>query len=271
MGITKQVDLATLEKILIRAAEIHLLPYFAKAKRSRKKDGSIVTEADIGAQKYIRQQLKIKYPEIAMLGEEMSASAQAKVLNTEKNLWCLDPIDGTSNFAAGFPFFSISLALLESTHITLAIVYDPIRKECFSASQNQEARLNGEPLELNPAQPLSLEHSIASIDFKRLPINLRQNLVTKMPFASQRNLGSIALEWCWLAANRYHIYLHGKQQLWDYAAGWYIFSKIGGQACTLEGGEIFNHDLAPKSAVGALDKKLFLAWTNWLDITHNQS
>lgn len=196
----------------------------------------------------------------------MSESTQTTALDAAQRLWCLDPIDGTSNFAAGLPFFSISLALLEKGQVSLGIIYDPVRKECFTASKDQEARLNGESLKLNTTQPVTLSQSIALIDFKRLPIDLRQNLITKMPFASQRNLGSIALEWCWLAANRYHVYLHGKQQLWDYAAGFYIFSKVGGLACTLSGEEIFSYDLTPKSAVAALDKNLFSSWTNWLNI-----
>ena len=73
------------------------------------------------------------------------------------------------------------------------------------------------------------------IDFKRLDGPLATRLATEIPYASQRSFGSVALDWCWLAAGRCHIYLHGRSHLWDYAAGELILAEAGGYSCTLDG------------------------------------
>ena len=85
------------------------------------------------------------------------------------------------------------------------------------------------------------------------------------PYLSQRNFGSVVLEWCWLAAGRFHVYLHGGQKLWDYAAGSLILSETGGFALTLNGAPVCCADLQPSSVVAALDAKLFQEWKMWLD------
>src|SRR5690606_12906787 len=127
-------------------------------------------------------------------------------LNSGEALWCLDPIDGTSNFASGMPFFSISLALIEKGEVTLGVVYDPVMNECFSAKKGAGAWLNGQRLNAE-ISGLALNQTLAIIDFKRLPKSLCQRLVDEKPYGSQRSLGSIALELCWLAAGRAQLYL----------------------------------------------------------------
>lgn len=102
------------------------------------------------------------------------------------------------------------------------------------------------------------------VDFKRLGSVLATELVTRPPYSSQRYLGSGALEWCWLAAGRFHVYLHGKQKLWDYAAGALILSEAGGCAETLQGEPIFSHELQPRSVVAAADARSFAEWRTWL-------
>ncbi len=181
-------------------------------------------------------------------------------------MWCLDPLDGTSNFAAGIPFFSVSLALLQQGKVLLGMVYDPVRNECFSASLEQGARLNGEPLQVKQTG-LELKQTTALIDFKRLEQDLATRLVTAIPYASQRSFGSVALDWCWLAAGRCHLYLHGRSNIWDYAAGNMIFHAAGGYSCTLDGEAIFTHTLTQRSSVAAVDQPLFAAWTEWLGIS----
>jgi len=129
--------------------------------------------------------------------------------------------------------------------------------------------LNSKPLLVNKNSPASLDKAIALIDFKRLEYNLSSKLMKEMPFASQRNLGSVALEWCWLAARRYHIYLHGKQHIWDHAGGNFILEKTGGFSCTLSGEEISSASLQGHSAVAAFDKSLFIKWADWLGVPTN--
>jgi myo-inositol-1(or 4)-monophosphatase len=258
-------SLEKLQQILIPSAKEELLPRFANVKRQRKSDGSIVTEADVAIQQRIARQLAEQWPDTAFLGEEMTAEEQARMLASDKPVWCLDPLDGTSNFASGIPYFAVSLALLQGGKVTLGLVYDPARDECFSASQAQGAMLNGEMLQLEDTG-LQLRQSIAIIDFKRLRTALAKRLVADTPYASQRSFGSIALDWCWLAAGRGHIYLHGKQNIWDYAAGNFIFQQAGGHSTTLDGEAVFVNRLEKRSAVAAVDDRLYKEWTHWLEI-----
>ncbi|MGX2041165.1 inositol monophosphatase family protein [Methylocaldum sp. MU1018] len=253
-------DLAALIKEVARE---ELRPRFAGTERRFKADGSVVTEADLAVQNRLTVRLRERCPEFELLGEEMDAQRQQALLaQSSPGLWCLDPLDGTSNFAAGLPFFGISLALLIEHKPVLGIVYDPIRDECFTAERGRGAWLNGVRLEVRPAG-LPLQRSLAVVDFKRLG-PLAAKLAARPPYSSQRNLGSVALEWCWLAAGRFHVYLHGKQKLWDYAAGALILSEAGGHAETLQGEPIFGPELQPRSVVAAGDARLFEEWKTWL-------
>ncbi|CAI8829963.1 inositol monophosphatase family protein [Methylococcus capsulatus] len=257
-------EIATLETLLRDVAREELLPRFAHAQRSVKPDGSIVTEADLAVQERLAGELRKLTPDVEVLGEEMSRDEQESlVARAGAGLWCLDPLDGTSNFAAGIPFFSISLALIREGGSVLGLVYDPVRGECFVASAGEGAWVNGERL-LPRRVGLSLRRCIAVVDFKRLDRALRRRLVDEPPFSSQRNFGSTALEWCWLAAGRYHLYLHGGQKLWDYAAGMLILAEAGGRATRLAREVSVAADMGVRSAVAALDPDLFGQWVAWL-------
>ncbi len=259
-------SLAVLKDMIIPAAQEELLPRFARVERQHKRDGSVLTEADLAVQSRIATQLLQQWPDTVFLGEEMTAAEQTQLLASGQPVWCLDPLDGTSNFAAGIPYFCVSLALLQQGEVLLGIVYDPVRDECFTASGGQDARLNDEPLRVEQTG-LELGQTTALIDFKRLEKDLATRLVTQIPYASQRSFGSVALDWCWLAAGRCHIYLHGRSNIWDYAAGNTIFHAAGGYSSTLDGEAIFTHALTPRSSVAAVDQALFAAWTEWLGIT----
>lgn len=261
-------DLKTLTTLVRECAEQELLPRFADCGLRFKSDGSIVTEADLAMQERVTNVLQAHWPHFELLGEEMSESEQRTLLRkAEHGLWCLDPLDGTSNFAAGVPFFAVSLALLVKGQIALGLVYDPVRRECFTARRGEGAWLNGERLARLDAMPsLALKQCLAAVDFKRLPKRLAQRLAEQPPYASQRSFGSVALDWCWVAAGRFHVYLHGKQKLWDYAAGALVLNEAGGLATTLEGEDVYREELAPRSAVAALSPTLFAQWTQWLDV-----
>lgn len=260
------IDLDKLKDIVISAAREELLTRFTRVERGIKADGSIITEADIATQQRIENELKLQWPDIDFLGEEMEPGKQLKLLKSDHPLWVLDPLDGTSNFSIGIPYFSISLALVENGRVTLGMVYDPCRDECFTACSGYGAFLNNEKL-TTVNSGLKLKETTALIDYKRLPSELATRIYTEKPFSSQRSFGSVALDWCWIAAGRSNIYMHGKQNIWDYAAGYRILHEAGGHACTLLGEDVFVNDLIPRSAVAALDKKLFVEWTNWLDIS----
>ena len=256
------LEIENIKQIVISCARHELLPCFSNITHQQKKDGSIVTEADVAIQESIINSLLNCYPGSVVLSEEMTPEQQQNVLQSDKTIWCLDPIDGTSNFAFGIPYFAVSLARIEAGKVTLGIVYDPVRDECFTA-YNNKAWLNNNSLSIGDVD-ISLPQAMAIIDFKRLPENLSSKLVTHSPFASQRNFGASALDWCWLAAKRGHIYLHGAQNIWDYAAGHFIFSLAGGYSETLESENIFSYKLEKRSVVAAVDSTLFDNWKHWL-------
>jgi len=270
----KDIDLDTSKLIAIiqNIAKQELLPRFTKVTHSHKADGSIVTEADIAAQQQITTTLKEHWPDFVLLGEEMTTEEQTQLLFSDQPVWCLDPLDGTSNFAAGIPYFAVSLSLIYQSEVILGLVYDPIRDECFFARKSADNSLSGhfndKPFTPNQSD-IKLANATAIIDFKRLTNDLATRIVTERPFSSQRNFGASALDWCWLAIGRGHVYLHGNQNLWDYSAGELIFNAAGGIALTLEGEPIYKKAIVKRSVVAAINKDLFDEWTKWLHTSNN--
>lgn len=259
-------ELAALEAVVRTAAREELLPRFRRTARVEKQDGSWLTEADLAMQARLQSALAERHPDIALLGEEMSVAAQERLLaeagNDDAGLWVLDPLDGTSNYAAGIPLFAVSLALMRHGRIEAGIVYDPVHDESFASLLGHGATLNGEPLHA-PSAGIPMAKTSACIDFKRLPAVLASRIAATPPYSSQRSIGSVALDWCWVAAGRFHLYLHGRQRLWDYAAGSLVLAEAGGFADTLDGGTA-PLGLAPRSAVCSADRQLFDQWLAYL-------
>ncbi len=258
--------LEALKCLVVKVAREELLPRQTGGDIHYKADGSVVTEADLAIQSRLAEELRGLLPDIPLLGEEMEASDQLSLLTqAREGLWCLDPLDGTNNFATGLPVYSISIALLRQGVPWLGLVYDPCRGELFSALKGQGAWLNDRPLGVQSfGRPL--RRALAVIDFKRLPKDLARDLISQPPTHSWRYLGSGAIEWCWLAAGRCHVYLHGQQKLWDFAAGALVFMETGGVAMTLEGRPLFPATRLSASVVAAADAALFEAWTRALGL-----
>lgn len=220
-------DLKLLTRLLRATAATEIMPRFQQTSATCKPDGSLVTAADLGAQTHLADALARAFPGIPLLGEEMSETEQSRLLaGAVRSVWVLDPLDGTSNYACGFPGFAISLALIEAGQIVLGAILDPVRDECFTAVRGQGAFLDGTPIRPFAAGP-KLSDCLAMIDLKRLPPAALAGLLRPGGFRSQRNLGAVALEWCWLACGRFQLYLHGGQRLWDYAAGQLIAHEAG--------------------------------------------
>lgn len=266
-------ELSALETVVRTAAREELLPRFRHTSRHEKSDGSWLTEADLAMQTRLQAELAAHHPGIALLGEEMEPQEQARLLDNAGNpsaqdgggLWILDPLDGTSNFAAGIPVFAVSLALMRHGRIEAGIVYDPMQDESFAALRGHGATLNGQMLHA-PASGIALAKTTACVDFKRLPAPLAARIAAAPPYSSQRSIGSVALDWCWVAAGRFHVYVHGRQSLWDYAAGCLILAEAGGHADTLDG-QPAALNLTPRSAVCASDPVLFDQWLTHLRAT----
>lgn len=246
---------------LVAAEEI--MPRYLKVTHSRKSDGSLCTEADMAAQNALIRKLQA-IRNVPVMGEEMTTEEQYALWRDGKHgLWCLDPIDGTSNFVRGLPYFAISVALLHEGKSVLGVVYDPVSEELFAAEQGKGAFLNGEELVgRDPVGPMG--QALASVDLKRLSTELVRQLAVQPPYCSQRNFGASALDWCYTAAGRYDMYLHGGQKLWDYAAGSLILEEAGGHACCIESDEFSQGDIWQRSVIAARDAKLFNEWRSWI-------
>jgi len=260
-------DLEATRQLVSSAAAQELMTRFESVVADTKADGSLITEADLAMQQRLQAELAARWPQFALLGEEMEAvEQQALLASPGRGLWCLDPLDGTSNFAAGIPFFAVSLALIVDGAVYAAVVYDPARDECFSALRGQGAWLNGRRLRA-PATPETLREAMAMVDLKRLPEPLVRALARQSPYRSQRSFGSVALDWCWIAAGRCQVYLHGGQRLWDYAAGQLVLVEsgaVGGLLDDYRGDWLSALSLHPRIAVAATHPGLLAQWRSWL-------
>jgi myo-inositol-1(or 4)-monophosphatase len=148
----------------------------------------------------------------------------------------------------------------------LGLIYDPIRDEMFTAITGQGAYLNDKQMDHSTMVFTDNKPVVAEIDLKRLPEALAVKLVTERIFASQRNIGSSAIDWCWMAAGRFDIYLHGGQKMWDYAAGSLIMQEAGGQSISLDAEAVFRGQLEVRSVLACHDEKLFNHWYQWINI-----
>lgn len=256
-------DLLAIQSIIETAAQESLISIYQQSTASYKSDGSIVTDADIAMQDILAGKLSSAYPQVKMLSEEIDPQSQQSAMSSGQDYWCIDPLDGTTNYHASLPIFSVSLALISEGEVVLGIVYDPLRGEFFSAIREQGIWLNNIKMR-PPQQPESLSQSVAFIDFKRLQDPLRQALVCRPVYKSQRNIGSCALEWAWLAAGRVQLIIHGSEKLWDYAAGCLLLAEAGGVSETHGGEQVFVESLETRSVIAASNPSLFRLWSDWL-------
>lgn len=258
-----------LEKVIAVVKEVAqqvIMPRYLQVDRQLKSDGSFFTEADVAAQNALLDGLHRIYPAAAM-GEEMPEEEQeAQWIKGRTGLWSVDPIDGTSNFLNGLPYFAISVALMEQGKSVLGVIYNPVTDELFYATEGGGAFLNGIALPLKKLKkrvPV-LSGAMANVDLKRLDRKLAAKVAAYPPYASQRNYGACALEWCYTAAGYFDLYLHGGQKPWDYAAGSLILKEAGGNMCGFESDDYWAGSPWQRSVIAALDPDLFVQWRDWV-------
>lgn len=244
-------------------AQQEIMPRYLQVDRRIKADGSYFTEADLAVQEVLLKELQKIYPGAAM-GEEMPELEQREQwVMGDSGLWSVDPIDGTSNFLNGLPYFAISVALMQQGKSILGVVYNPISNEMFYAEKGGGAYLNGLSLPINKHVPL-LSSAMANVDLKRLDRRLAERIAGNPPFSSQRNYGACTLEWCYTAAGYFDLYLHGGQKPWDYAAGSLILEEAGGYMCGLEQDDYWAGSPWRRSVIAARDPVLFTQWRDWV-------
>ncbi|MDO4434300.1 MAG: inositol monophosphatase [Alysiella sp.] len=258
--------IAFLESVVHDIATTEIMPYYLKVESARKTDGSMLSQADLAAQTALLSRL----PEIIaapVLGEEMTFEEQQTLWYAAQNtgLWVLDPIDGTNNFVNGIPHFAVSVAYVQHGRAQLGVVYNPVTGESFTAERGKGAFLNGQQLPLRQVSK-RLREAVAGVEVKRLrSAKLVSGINNFAPFGTLRCMGSSTLDWCYLAAGRYDIYLHGGQNLWDYAAGALILEEAGGLLATLEGDDFWSgKHVFQRSVIAAGQADLFAKWLDWV-------
>lgn len=194
----------------------------------------LVTEVDLAIETMFREMIGQRFPDHAVLGEEMGGSATAPA----GPCWVFDPIDGTTNFAHGLPIFCSSLALEIDGVAEVGAVYDPNRRELFTAERGGGAFLNGAPLQVSGASTLVDAMLVTGFPYD---VHARVEEIVGLfaAFVGQaravRRLGSAAIDLCYVAAGRMDGFWERDLKPWDISAAALIVSEAGGQLSTLAG------------------------------------
>ncbi len=245
-------------ELLLEAGSLLKARYFDPPLCDVKARRELVTETDREIGRMIVQRLRKLLPGDGRRGEDLNRAQGHSGGN-----WIIDPIDGTSNFVNGLPYFALSVALLRGGRPLLAATFDPVADGMFYAEAGRGAWLNGVALPIKERAP-ALAAAMACVDLKRLPQRVARQLAEHPPYYSQRNFGASALDWCYTAAGRFDVYAHGGQKLWDYAAGTLILAEAGGSMCTLDNDRFWETDPWQRSVIAARDPELFADWKKWL-------
>jgi myo-inositol-1(or 4)-monophosphatase len=230
------VYLATAVEAVLRAGDTQMARFGQDFRIDKKGDIDLVTEIDVEIERAFRAMIAERFPDHDVLGEEFGEAADRG--RVPRYCWVFDPIDGTTNYAHGLPIFCSSLALEIGGAPVVAAIYDPNRKELFTAERGQGARLNGRPLAVSAAASLidSLLVTGFHYDVQKDPGQVIELFAAFINRArAVRRLGSAALDLCYVAAGRFDGFWERKLQPWDVAAGALIVQEAGGQVTAMTG------------------------------------
>lgn len=218
---------------IIREAGALLMSYFRRRiGYEYKGDVDLVTEADRASEKFITERLRAHWPEFGVLGEEGTRSDMAAEYR-----WLVDPLDGTTNFAHGFPVFCISIALVRGEELLAGFLYDPTRDEFFSAEHGAGAKLNGEGMHVSKTQTLSESLLGTGFPSHKRHKNPNIHLYHQLTLRSHglRRAGSAALDLANVASGRYDGFWEFNLNPWDTAAGVLLVREAGGTVTRFDG------------------------------------
>ncbi len=195
----------------------------------------LVTEADLAAEAAITASLQEDTPGIALLAEE---SAKDHTSDHEGQLWIVDPLDGTTNFAHGFPYFAVSIALFDHGRPQVCAIYSPCMDELFYACAGKGAWLNGEPIKVTAT--CQLIESLIGTGFpydipRHLPELISQLKTILLQVRDIRRAGAAALDLAYVACGRLDGFYERELQPWDTAAGWLLVEEAGGRVSDYAG------------------------------------
>jgi len=227
--------LTTAVEAVVRAGDMMIARVGGELRIDKKGVIDLVTEVDVAIERMFREMVSSRFPDHAILGEELGGS----LVVPEGPCWVFDPIDGTTNFAHGLPIFCASLAFEVDGIAEIAAVYDPTRRELFTAERGAGAFLNGRPIHVSSASTLIDALLVTGFPYDvhtRLDeiIGLFRAFVGRA--RAVRRLGSAAIDLCYVAAGRMDGFWEQDLKPWDMAGGALLVSEAGGRVTSLQGG-----------------------------------
>ncbi|HEV8717587.1 MAG TPA: inositol monophosphatase family protein [Candidatus Binatia bacterium] len=193
----------------------------------------LVTNVDKAADALITGLLRTQFPTHKLIAEESAVSGPESPYQ-----WYIDPLDGTTNFAHGFPHFAVSIALAHQSQMLVGVVYDPLRDETFCASRGHGATLNGKPVHVSQAPTLDQALVLTGFPYdrrKRSEFYLRFYQAFMMRTQGVRRSGSAALDLCYVACGRADAFWEWRLHPWDTAAGSLLVEEAGGRMSNFVG------------------------------------
>ena len=204
---------------------------------SKKGDINLVTEADLASEALIIERIKSHFPKHSVLAEE---SGQTVVVDGASEWkWIIDPLDGTTNFAHGYPCFCVTLALEHDDEIVLGVTYDPTRDELFAAERGRGASLNNKPIRVSSTEQLSEALVVTGFpyDFKNRQNFARHLNEFMLSSRGVRRDGSAAIDMAYVACGRFDGFWEEGLNPWDMAAGVLLIEEAGGYVTTYNNGK----------------------------------
>ncbi|MCC6824659.1 MAG: inositol monophosphatase [Acidobacteria bacterium] len=211
------------------AGRLLLEKFGRKIQISKKGDINLVTEADLASEALIVERIRSYYPKHSILAEESGEAAVSGGDETWK--WIIDPLDGTTNFAHGYPCFCVTIALEHNGEVVIGVTFDPTRDELFAAERGKGASLNGKPIRVSDTERLKDALIVTGFpyDIKHRTDFARH--LTEMLLASRgvRRDGSAAIDMAYVACGRFDGFWEEGLNPWDVAAGVLLIEEAGGQ------------------------------------------
>ncbi|MEW6298536.1 MAG: inositol monophosphatase family protein [Thermodesulfobacteriota bacterium] len=213
----------------------------------------LVTNVDTAADALITAFLRKRFPAHQIIAEESARSG-----HESPYCWYIDPLDGTTNFAHGFPHCAVSVALAYESRVIVGVVYDPLREEMFCAGRGRGASLNGKPIRVSQAP--TLEYALALTGFpydrrKRSEFYLRFYQAFMVRTQGVRRCGSAALDLCYVACGRADVFWEWRLHPWDTAAGSLIVEEAGGRMSDFAGAAFDIHGEQTLASNGLLHQE----------------
>jgi myo-inositol-1(or 4)-monophosphatase len=205
-----------------------LLKYFGKVSDIKVKENlsSVVSEADVASEKVILDLIRQEFPDHNIISEECGY-----VNNNSEYTWVVDPLDGTSNFIAGLPWFGILIALMKNDVPVAAGAYLPIDKQLYYAGEGNKARLNEQIIQISQSSQLEEVLVAYSLDFNAdFYETLTETKIIAKLVQKTRNVRSTncLLDLCYTADGRLGAVINQHEKIWDIAAPWLIIKEAGG-------------------------------------------